>query len=209
MLLVDYWEMCFFTYFLKLGNTLKKLPDECEDEEEDNDDTELLYKQKSETKAETTDTAQEDSVRLRKTKNKKDVKNGKIFENGYKDKVLNNKDKKQNTVEKNKNGGQQSSIRISGYLNLMANVIDNFTHGLAVAGSFLVSNKVGFVTTLAILLHEVPHELLTATGGMVIEQHGFCHLHPGIHKTDIFSLSGYSSYGHGDINSLMKRSGHQ
>ncbi|KAH0620733.1 hypothetical protein JD844_021447 [Phrynosoma platyrhinos] len=34
-------------------------------------------------------------------------------------------------------------IKISGYLNLLANTIDNFTHGLAVAASFLVSRKVG------------------------------------------------------------------
>lgn len=33
----------------------------------------------------------------------------------------------------------------SGYLNLLANCIDNFTHGLAVAGSFLVSKKVGYL----------------------------------------------------------------
>lgn len=52
-----------------------------------------------------------------------------------------------------------SNIKVSGYLNLLANVIDNFTHGLAVGGSFLVSNKVGFITTLAILLHEIPHEV--------------------------------------------------
>lgn len=51
------------------------------------------------------------------------------------------------------------TIKISGYLNLLANCIDNFTHGLAVAGSFLVSKKVGFLTTLAILLHEIPHEV--------------------------------------------------
>ncbi|XP_069037632.1 zinc transporter ZIP13 isoform X2 [Lepisosteus oculatus] len=50
-------------------------------------------------------------------------------------------------------------IKTSGYLNLLANCIDNFTHGLAVAGSFLVSRKVGFLTTLAILLHEIPHEV--------------------------------------------------
>ncbi|XP_053836104.1 zinc transporter ZIP13 isoform X2 [Vidua macroura] len=48
---------------------------------------------------------------------------------------------------------------ISGYLNLLANTIDNFTHGLAVAASFLVSKKVGFLTTMAILLHEIPHEV--------------------------------------------------
>jgi hypothetical protein len=33
-------------------------------------------------------------------------------------------------------------IQVSGYLNLLANTIDNFTHGLAVAASFLVSKKV-------------------------------------------------------------------
>lgn len=41
----------------------------------------------------------------------------------------------------------------------MANGIDNFTHGLAVAGSFLVSTRVGLLTTAAILLHEIPHEV--------------------------------------------------
>lgn len=56
---------------------------------------------------------------------------------------------------------QESSekIKTSGYLNLLANCIDNFTHGLAVGGSFLVSKKVGFLTTFAILLHEIPHEV--------------------------------------------------
>lgn len=34
------------------------------------------------------------------------------------------------------------SPQVSGYLNLLANTIDNFTHGLAVAASFLVSKKV-------------------------------------------------------------------
>ena len=47
----------------------------------------------------------------------------------------------------------------TGYLNLIANCIDNFNHGLAVGGAFLVSTKVGFVTTGCILIHEIPHEL--------------------------------------------------
>lgn len=51
------------------------------------------------------------------------------------------------------------SRNVAGYLNLLANSIDNFTHGLAVAGSFLVSFKVGMLTTFAILIHEVPHEI--------------------------------------------------
>ena len=50
-------------------------------------------------------------------------------------------------------------VQASGYLNLLANIIDNFTHGLAVGASYLVSVRVGMLTTLAILLHEIPHEV--------------------------------------------------
>uniref|UniRef100_A0A2K5JWX3 Zinc transporter ZIP13 n=1 Tax=Colobus angolensis palliatus TaxID=336983 RepID=A0A2K5JWX3_COLAP len=56
-------------------------------------------------------------------------------------------------------GAMVRSIKVSGYLNLLANTIDNFTHGLAVAASFLVSKKIGLLTTMAILLHEIPHEV--------------------------------------------------
>lgn len=49
--------------------------------------------------------------------------------------------------------------KVAGYLNLLANSIDNFTHGLAVAGSFLVSFRHGVLATFAILLHEIPHEV--------------------------------------------------
>ena len=48
---------------------------------------------------------------------------------------------------------------ISGYLNLAANCTDNFTHGLAIASSYVASPMVGVLTTLAILCHEVPHEI--------------------------------------------------
>ena len=41
--------------------------------------------------------------------------------------------------------------KVAGYLNLLANSIDNFTHGLAVAGSFLVSLQHGLLATFAIL----------------------------------------------------------
>ena len=49
--------------------------------------------------------------------------------------------------------------QVSAYLNLIANCVDNFNHGLAVGGAFLISNKVGFMTTGCILIHEIPHEL--------------------------------------------------
>jgi len=53
----------------------------------------------------------------------------------------------------------QSSIKASGYLNLLANCIDNLVHGLAVGGAYLVCKRQGMLTTLAILLHEIPHEI--------------------------------------------------
>lgn len=54
-------------------------------------------------------------------------------------------------AEKEKNSKKEPSKKIAGYLNLMANSIDNFTHGLAVAGSFLVSFRHGILATFAIL----------------------------------------------------------
>ncbi|KAH9408148.1 hypothetical protein TYRP_011811 [Tyrophagus putrescentiae] len=50
-------------------------------------------------------------------------------------------------------------IDVTGYLNLLANGLDNFTHGMSVAASFLVSFKTGALTTLAIIIHEIPHEI--------------------------------------------------
>lgn len=47
----------------------------------------------------------------------------------------------------------------AGYLNLIANSFDNFTHGLAIGASFLVGAKVGLLTTFVIFIHEVPHEI--------------------------------------------------
>lgn len=46
---------------------------------------------------------------------------------------------------------KEAPKKVAGYLNLMANSIDNFTHGLAVAGSFLVSFRHGVLATFAIL----------------------------------------------------------
>lgn len=51
------------------------------------------------------------------------------------------------------------SIKVAGYLNLAADFTHNFTDGLAIGASYLVSVNVGLVTTLTILIHEVPHEI--------------------------------------------------
>ena len=57
------------------------------------------------------------------------------------------------------NNQDKKSKKITGYLNLLANCIDNFIHGLAVASSFLTSLKLGMTTVFAILVHEIPHEV--------------------------------------------------
>lgn len=36
-------------------------------------------------------------------------------------------------------------LQIEGYLNLFANVIDNFSHGLAIGGSYIISFRVSHV----------------------------------------------------------------
>lgn len=51
------------------------------------------------------------------------------------------------------------TVEAAGYLNLIANGFDNFTHGLAIGASFLISSKVGLLTTFVIFVHEIPHEI--------------------------------------------------
>lgn len=53
----------------------------------------------------------------------------------------------------------KSSNPMTGYLNLLANGFDNFIHGIAVGASFLAGYKMGVLTTLAIMVHEIPHEI--------------------------------------------------
>ena len=52
-------------------------------------------------------------------------------------------------------------VHIQGaYINLLANCLDNFTHGLAIGGSFMIDSTTGLTTTASILIHEVndnPH----------------------------------------------------
>uniref|UniRef100_A0A4W5RQW2 Zinc transporter SLC39A7 n=1 Tax=Hucho hucho TaxID=62062 RepID=A0A4W5RQW2_9TELE len=69
--------------------------------------------------------------------------------------------KKKNEGEKDlkDNKDEKTPKEVSGYLNLAADFTHNFTDGLAIGASFLVGPAVGTVTTLTILLHEVPHEI--------------------------------------------------
>ncbi len=50
-------------------------------------------------------------------------------------------------------------IKVAGYLNLAADFTHNLTDGLAIGASFLAGSSIGYVTTITVLLHEVPHEI--------------------------------------------------
>eukprot|EP00108_Taenia_solium_P002151 TsM_000647100 transcript=TsM_000647100 gene=TsM_000647100 len=49
--------------------------------------------------------------------------------------------------------------RAVGYLNLLANSIDNFSHGLSLGASYSVSIRCGLIATSCLLIHEIPHEI--------------------------------------------------
>lgn len=50
------------------------------------------------------------------------------------------------------------AIEPYGYLNILADAAHNFIDGLIIGASYLAGVKMGLATTLAVLLHEVPHE---------------------------------------------------
>ncbi|GMR60357.1 hypothetical protein PMAYCL1PPCAC_30552 [Pristionchus mayeri] len=91
-------------------------------------------------------------------------------------------------VEKVVANTEDSQHQVCAVMNLIGNLIDNFTHGLAIGAAYQMGVKSGLLVTFAILLHEIPHEvsdfaillradynrgdaikaqLLTATGGVL------------------------------------------
>ena len=62
------------------------------------------------------------------------------------------------------------SIKLSAYLNIIADFTHNITDGLALSSSFYSSPALGATTTLAVFCHEIPHEVgdfaLLIQGGM-------------------------------------------
>jgi len=50
-------------------------------------------------------------------------------------------------------------IHTFAYLNLVGDGVHNFIDGLIIASSFIVSIPLGFVTTLAVAIHELPQEI--------------------------------------------------
>ncbi|KAK2036678.1 ZIP zinc transporter [Colletotrichum somersetense] len=58
-------------------------------------------------------------------------------------------------TEKEKN----PSVKLAGYLNLIADFTHNITDGLAMSASFYASPTIGATTTVAVFFHEIPHEV--------------------------------------------------
>ncbi|RAK74484.1 Zn(2+) transporter YKE4 [Aspergillus fijiensis CBS 313.89] len=52
-----------------------------------------------------------------------------------------------------------TSIKLGGYLNLIADFTHNITDGLAMSSSFYASPTIGATTTVAVFFHEIPHEV--------------------------------------------------
>ncbi|ORY98406.1 Zinc/iron permease [Absidia repens] len=52
-----------------------------------------------------------------------------------------------------------STIKLTAYLNLLADFTHNLTDGLAMAASFYASPAVGATTAVAVFFHEIPHEI--------------------------------------------------
>ncbi|KAI8074644.1 Zinc/iron permease [Gongronella butleri] len=72
--------------------------------------------------------------------------------------------KKDTTAKKEKHevaaaNGPSSGIKLSAYLNLLADFTHNMTDGLAMAASFYASPAVGATTAVAVFFHEIPHEV--------------------------------------------------
>ncbi|GAB6021909.1 hypothetical protein CHUAL_006072 [Chamberlinius hualienensis] len=90
----------------------------------------------------------------KQTEKKKDkVKDGKKDE--HKDEKSGGQKEKTDVCKKDGEG----DIKVAGYLNLAADFTHNFTDGLAIGASFLAGQNIGIITTGAVLLHEIPHEI--------------------------------------------------
>ncbi|PAV57916.1 hypothetical protein WR25_23820 [Diploscapter pachys] len=69
-------------------------------------------------------------------------------------------DEKEEKEEKHEHGGNEvGGIKVTAYLNLVADFTHNFTDGLAIGASFIAGTKVGIITMITILFHEIPHEI--------------------------------------------------
>ncbi|KAI8339371.1 Zinc/iron permease [Chlamydoabsidia padenii] len=70
-----------------------------------------------------------------------------------------NKDDTTTTTTTTTKTSDTNNIKLSAYLNLLADFTHNMTDGLAMAASFYASPAVGATTAVAVFFHEIPHEV--------------------------------------------------
>eukprot|EP01064_Diplonema_japonicum_P004060 TRINITY_DN12678_c0_g1_i2.p1 TRINITY_DN12678_c0_g1~~TRINITY_DN12678_c0_g1_i2.p1 ORF type:complete len:312 (+),score=68.96 TRINITY_DN12678_c0_g1_i2:57-938(+) len=63
------------------------------------------------------------------------------------------------TANANASTGKKSILGTAAVLNLIADTTHNFTDGITIAAGFANSFPVGISTTLAVFIHEIPHEV--------------------------------------------------
>lgn len=71
----------------------------------------------------------------------------------------NEDEKEEEHKHSNNNNNNDGGIKLSAYLNLLADFTHNMTDGLAMAASFYASPSVGATTAVAVFFHEIPHEV--------------------------------------------------
>lgn len=69
------------------------------------------------------------------------------------------KENEKEEEEEHKHNNNDGGIKLSAYLNLLADFTHNMTDGLAMAASFYASPSVGATTAVAVFFHEIPHEV--------------------------------------------------
>jgi len=85
---------------------------------------------------------------------------GHSHSHGHSHKETEQKNKEQKEAkDKKEEAVVESKTSVSAYLNLAADFSHNFTDGLAIGASFLASQELGYINTVAILFHELPHEI--------------------------------------------------
>lgn len=85
-------------------------------------------------------------------------KSVRLFDGGHSHSHGGDKKKSDDKLKK-KGKNKKDDIKIAGYLNLAADFTHNFTDGLAIGASYIAGQNIGFITTITILLHEIPHEI--------------------------------------------------
>ena len=55
--------------------------------------------------------------------------------------------------------GSEEKFSTIGYLNVFANIMDNFVHALSITTSYSNGVRNGMITTCVIIIHEIPHEI--------------------------------------------------